>query len=122
MDKDFKELRIWQAGRELRNELFDWCKRLPADERYRLADQVIRASRSVTANIAEGYGRYHYKETLQYGRQSRGSLYELLDHIDVAVSCGYIDKSTAKYLDDKIHGTIKGLNAYLKYIKNQQPK
>ena len=46
-----------------------------------MVDQLIRATRSITANIAEGHGRYHFQENIQFCRQARGSLTETLDHL-----------------------------------------
>ena len=80
MSKSFKDLEVWKKSRGLRRELSLLVKTFPAEENYRLTDQLIRAGRSVTANIAEGYGRYHYQENIQFCRQSRGSLTEVQDH------------------------------------------
>jgi four helix bundle protein len=55
--------------------------KLPEAEKYNLTNQIIRSSRSVTANIAEGFGRYHFQENIQFCRQARGSLVETLDHL-----------------------------------------
>ncbi|TLD40549.1 MAG: hypothetical protein JETT_3186 [Candidatus Jettenia ecosi] len=67
----FETLEVWKEARELREEIPKLTKKLPVNERFRLSDQMIRASRSVTANIAEGYGRYHFQENIQYCRQAR---------------------------------------------------
>lgn len=58
--KTFEDLDVWKFCRELRNKLVKLARRLPAEEKFRLADQIIRAARSVTNNLAEGYGRFHY--------------------------------------------------------------
>lgn len=70
----FEDLEIWQLARKYRQQISAFVKALPADEKYRLSDQLTRASRSVTANIAEGYGRFHYQENIQFCRHARGSL------------------------------------------------
>ncbi|GAB4006956.1 hypothetical protein GCM10028808_09870 [Spirosoma migulaei] len=57
----FEELIVWQEARKFRQTIDLLVKSFPGDERYRLADQLIRASRSISANIAEGYGRYHFQ-------------------------------------------------------------
>lgn len=75
--KSFEDLHCWQVGRELRNEVKVLIKRFPDHEKYELVSQMRRASRSVTHNIAEGYGRFHYQENIQFCRISRGSLHEL---------------------------------------------
>ena len=71
-----EDLNVWIKCRELKNRLTEVARELPAEEKYRLTDQLIRASRSVTNNIAEGYGRFHFQENIQFLRQSRGSLFE----------------------------------------------
>jgi len=69
--RTFEDLRVWRQCRELRRKVSSLVRRFPRSEQYRLVDQLLRASRSVTANIAEGYGRYHYQENIQFCRQAR---------------------------------------------------
>ena len=117
---DFRDLDIWQRCKEIRNKIWKLCKTFPGEEKYRLSDQMIRASRSATANIAEGYGRFHYQENIQFCRQSRGSLYELIDHMLVAEECGYIDESSTETEINEIKTAIRVLNGYIKYLKNKK--
>jgi len=117
---DFRDLEVWQRCKEIRKEIWALCKKFPKDEKYRLSDQMIRASRSSTACIAEGYGRFHYQENIQFCRQSRGSLYELIDHFDVAQECDYIDDKLAENLIKKAKTAIKLLNGYIKYLKSRK--
>ena len=112
----FEDLKVWQQCRELRRKVSSLVRRFPRSEQYRLVDQLLRASRSVTANIAEGYGRYHYQENIQFCRQARGSLYELIDHFSVALDEGYIDKSAFNQFRKEILDSIKILNGYIKYL------
>lgn len=119
--KDFRDLEIWKSSRELRKALSETIKKVfPGDEKYKLADQIIRASRSVTANIAEGYGRYHYQENIQFCRQARGSLMELIDHLTVARDEEYIDKDVFERLIVEIKEILKNLNGYIKYLKSRK--
>jgi len=66
--KTFEELECYKLGCELRKAVSAFCKTLPREEEYRLKDQIIRSSRSVTANISEGYGRHHHQENAQFCR------------------------------------------------------
>jgi four helix bundle protein len=116
----FESLEVWIKGRELRNEISALAKRYPKEEKFRLADQMIRASRSVTANVAEGHGRYHFQENIQFCRLSRGSLYELVDHLSVALDEKYISEDIFSALKDKIFTIIKILNGYISYLKKQK--
>lgn len=116
--KSFEDLKVWQLSRKLRNDIFELTKGLPNEEKYRLKDQLIRASRSVTANIAEGYGRFHYQEYIQYCRQARGSLYEILDHLICAKDQGLIKPETLKKLRKDTTNCIRLLNGFISYLKN----
>lgn len=53
--KSFEELACWKAARELRKDVSRLTKTFPIEEKYKLVDQMLRSSRSVTSNIAEGY-------------------------------------------------------------------
>lgn len=117
---DFRDLEVWNKCRDIRRKIWDVCKGFPGEEKYRLSDQMIRASRSSTACIAEGYGRYHYQENIQFCRQSRGSLYELIDHVDVALECEHLDNNHVESLTQEIKTAIRILNGYIKYLKNRK--
>ncbi len=94
----FETLEVWIKSREMRNRISKLTKDFLSEEKYRLTDQMIRAPRSVTANIAEGYGRYHYQENIQFCRQARGSLFELVDHLTVALDEKYLDEERSESL------------------------
>lgn len=79
--KSFQDLEVWKLGRELRRQLYAIAKSLPSHERYNLAAQIKAGAISLTSNIAEGFGRYHYKENVQFCRIARGSACELMDHL-----------------------------------------
>jgi len=96
--RDFKDLEVWKAARDLRHEFYNLAKSLPDVEKYGLANQIRRAATSVTANIAEGFGRYGYQENAQSCRQARGSLHELRDHLTTCVDEGYLSSMEGKNL------------------------
>ncbi len=117
---DFRDLEVWQHCKIIRVEIWNLCKTFPKDEKYRLSDQMIRSSRSATDCIAEGYGRYHYQENIQFCRQSRGSLYELMNQMDTALECEYIDENYFNDVVEKIKSAIRLLNGYIKYLKKRK--
>jgi four helix bundle protein len=117
---DFRDLEVWQKCKNIRIKIWELCKTFPEYEKYRLSDQMLRSSRSAAANIAEGYGRYHYQENIQFCRQSRGSLYELIDHLVTAEECGYINENESNNLIEEIKTAIIVLNGYIKYLKKQK--
>ena len=124
MDKQktstFEDLVVWQRCRELREKVSNLVKDFPKNEQFRLVDQVVRAVRSASANIAEGYGRYHYQENIQFCRQARGSLYELLDHFTVALDERYINQSKFEEFRTQILESVKILNGYIKYLRKEK--
>ncbi len=117
----FEDLNCWKQGRALRIEISNLIKTFPDFEKYELVSQMRRASRSVTHNISEGYGRYHFKENAQYCRVSRGSLYELIDQLIKAKDENYIDDNVYKTLKEKTLECIKILNGYINYLINKNP-
>jgi four helix bundle protein len=114
--KTFEELDCWKRATELRISLAKLTKGFPHEEKYRLTDQITRASRSVTANIAEGFGRFHYQEYAQFCRQSRGSLYELIDHLNVAKDENYISIEQYDSLKSDIELTLAVLYGFINYL------
>jgi len=112
--RDFKDLEAWRAARELRKEVYRLVQALPDIEKFGLADQLRRAACSVTANIAEGFGRFGYQENAQSCRQARGSLYELRDHLTTCVDAGYVALAEAKRLDKMAQRATQILNGYLR--------
>jgi four helix bundle protein len=116
--KSFEDLNCWKTARELRQEISILILKFPSHEKFELISQMRRASRSVTHNIAEGYGRFHFKENAQFCRISRGSLYELSDQLITALDEGYIEEEYYKKLKIKVIECIAILNGYIKYLIN----
>ncbi|PIS30267.1 MAG: four helix bundle protein [Candidatus Marinimicrobia bacterium CG08_land_8_20_14_0_20_45_22] len=116
----FATLDAWKFARELRKDFSEFAKSLPASEKHQLIDQITRASRSVTANIAEGQGRYHFQENIRFCRQARGSLFELIDHLTVAVDENYINQEKFDEFVGKVLFVVKVLNGYIKFLKDQK--
>jgi four helix bundle protein len=118
--KSFEELACWKEARNLRvfvkNSI---VTKLPDSERFGLIDQIKSSSRSVGNNIAEGYGRFHYKENIQFCRVARGSLFETLDHAIVAFEEGYTSDDELNDLRVIHNKALLILNGYIKYLKSQ---
>ena len=115
--KTFEELECYKLARELRIAVSKFCKTLPREEEYRLKDQIIRSSRSVTANISEGYGRHHHQENAQFCRTARGSLTETLEHLNTALDEEYLTDDQYAELRKMLEETWKVLNGYIAYLK-----
>lgn len=113
----FEDLKVWRKGRKIRQDISRLAETFPKEEKFRLKDQIIRASRSVTANIAEGYGRFHYQENIQFCRQARGSLYELLDNLSCTLDERYLTRRELEDVSQQITSCIKLVNGYISYLK-----
>lgn len=93
--------------------------KLPKTERFELYSQLLRSSRSATANIAEGWGRYHYKENIKFLLNARGSVAEILDHGIEAKDCDYISEDVLQEIRNKVESCLKLINGYIKYLRNR---
>jgi four helix bundle protein len=120
-NRDFTSLKAWRKARKIKLLFYDTIlPLLPKEEKYDLGSQIRRASISVTANIAEGYGRFHYQEGIQFYRISRGSLYELKDHLISCFDLNYINKQLLDGGLRLIEDAKKTLNRYIRLVKNQK--
>lgn len=118
----FEDLDCYQVAREFRKQISHFCKALPKEEACRLKDQIVRASRSITANIAEGFGRQHPQENLQFCRQARGSLMESLDHLNCALDEGLLNNETYQQLRAEWSNVRGLLGGYISYLEKLAPK
>jgi four helix bundle protein len=117
---DFTDLEVWQVAKKLRVEVYKVTRAFPAEERYGLASQMRRAAVSVTANIAEGYGRVSYQENIRFLRQSRASAYELRDHFTTALDEEYVSADRFTELNELAKSVIRLLNGYIRSTKLRQ--
>lgn len=88
-DRGFEDLDCYKLALQVVREAYDLAKRLPDYEKYDLARQLRRAASSATLNIAEGYGRYHYLDSLRFYYIARGSLSEALSGFITCQTVGY---------------------------------
>lgn len=70
----------------------------------------------MTANLAEGYGRFHYAENVQFARQARGSLYELIDHLSVAYDEKFISSETFQGKREEVLRAVTVVNGFIRYL------
>jgi four helix bundle protein len=116
----FQDLKCWQLARRLVIEAHEVADQLPSIERNDLASQMRRSSKSVTANIAEGYGRYHYLDKLRFFYIARGSLDEAINHLITCFDLQYISESRFSELHDLAQEAHRTLNGYIGYVRKQQ--
>ncbi len=120
--KTFEDLEIYKKARQFRKKIYELIRKLPPEEKYNLDPQMRRAVVSITNNIAEGHGRYYYQENIQFCRQSRGSLEEILDDLNVCLDEKYFSEDYINRLKDEGYNLLKDLNSYIKYLKRMKEK
>ena len=115
--KSFQELECWKLAFKVKMAVREILKSLPKHEQYDIIDNMRRASRSCTRNIAEGFGRFHYQEKIQFCRVSRGSMFEIWDDIITCYEDKYIDQVKYNQTVELIQHALKVLNGYISYLE-----
>ena len=116
--KTFEDLKCWKACRELRIFVANnVVPLLPKDEKYRLISQILDSARSTTANIAEGYGRYHYLDNAKFCSNSRGSCWEVLDHFITAYDEKLISNELYTKGRNLVIDAVRLVNGYMNYLR-----
>jgi four helix bundle protein len=122
--KSFENLEVWQIGRDLVTKVYTLTASLPQSEAFGLVAQIKRAALSVPANIAEGFGRYHYMDKARFYLNARGSLYELKSHLLIARDLRYLKKSQpvadVLTLVDNLGVKLNNLIATTRKLKNKE--
>lgn len=119
--RDFTTLDAWKKARFVKLFFYkEVIPKLTIEEKFNLSSQIRRAAISVTANISEGYGRYHYQEGIQFYRVARGSLYELKDHLTSCYDLEFISKDLLKKGFILIEDAKKTLNGYIKFVESRK--
>ncbi len=120
-EQNFEQLECWKACRELRLFVVNQVVRLlPTEERFRLCDQLIRAARSTTANIAEGDGRFNYLDNSKFCRNARGSCKEVLDHLITANDEKLISADLLMEGRILVEKAVRLLSAFIGYLNKAQ--
>jgi four helix bundle protein len=115
----FEDLEVYQVAREFRKAMYRVAKRLPQEEKFGLTSQIRRAAVSLTNNIAEGHGRFHFLEQIKFMLQSRGSLEELLDDLNVCEDEAYLLIQEIESLRQKGWRVHKLINGYIRFLRRR---
>lgn len=116
----FTELETWKQARKIRIIASRLARTFPAEEKFRLGDQLIRCSRSIGNNIAEGHGRFHYQDNVRFCVIARGSLSETLDQMIIAKDEDFITEDIFNSFQAEYDQCLKLLNGYIQFIKKKK--
>jgi len=116
----FEDLEVYQVAREFRKAMYRVAKQLPESEKFGLASQIRRAAVSLTNNIAEGHGRYHYLEQIKFMLHSCGSLEELIDDLNICVDENYLPEIEIAPLKENGWRVRQLIDGYIRYLRQQK--
>lgn len=120
-EKGLANLQVWQRALAFAVRLNrEVATRLPPEEKWCLGPQMRRAAQSIPANIAEGFGRYYYQETVRFCYYARGSLEEVYSHLAYAHQMGYFSDDGITSLNQEIQELRRMLNGYIQYLKRSK--
>ena len=100
--------------------MYALTRRLPAHEKFELASQVRRAAVSLTNNIAEGHGRYHFLEQIRFTLHARGSLQELIDDLNICEDEHYLPLDEIVKLKEMALPLHQLINGYIRYLRERK--
>lgn len=116
-----EQLQVWQRSLALGVKI---CRSIipdfPVEEKWALASQLRRSSQSISANIAEGYGRFYYQDTVRFCYIARGSLEEVFTQLNLANRLGYLSDLEYTNLTLEVREIRKMLNGYIQYLKKSK--
>jgi four helix bundle protein len=115
----FEDLDCYQLALQVFREVYRVANILPPEERFNLATQMRRAATSTLLNIAEGYGRYHYLDSLRFYYTARGSLSETLSAFVACDEAGYTVEELL-HQRELCQSALRSLNGFIRYVRNQQ--
>jgi len=114
----FEDLEVYKAAREFRKAMYAVSRCLPDFEKYDLGRQIRRAAVSLTNNMAEGHGRFHYQTRYDFVH-SRGSLEELVNDLNVCSDENYLSGEEIEKLKEQARAVLVLINGYLRHLRNR---
>jgi four helix bundle protein len=118
--RTFEDLEVYKKAREFRKRMYALARKLPDFEKYELGRQIRRASVSLTNNIAEGHGRYHYLDEIKFELQARGSLAELVDDLNVCEDEHYLPPTDVADLKEQAREVQRLINGYIRFLRSRK--
>src|SRR5256886_2973590 len=118
--RTFEDLEVYQVAREFRKKMYAVTRQLPEFEKFELASQIRRAALSLTNNMAEGHGRYHFADQVRFFLGSRGLLQELVDDINVCNDEKYLEGDEITELKGEAWRVLGLINGYLRYLRDRK--
>ena len=119
MYKSFMEMPVWQDAMKLATLIFELTEKLPKKEDYGFTSQIRRSALSISANIAEAFGRNHTLDKINFYYYARGSITETQSHCEYGKRVKYFDEKQANLINNKLSELLKSLNQIIVTLKNK---
>jgi len=118
MYKDFMDMKVWQNAMEIAEAIFSLTENLPKKEDYGYTSQIRRSALSISANIAEAFGRHPTNDKVNFYYYSRGSATETRSHLEYGRRVGYVSSEKQNELEIRLKEIYFELNKIIKTIIN----
>lgn len=115
---NLEDLEVWKEARELMKLIYEITKTFPSEEKFNLVKHLKECARNIPGNIAEGFGRFHFQESIQFYRIARGSLNEIKSDIYCSFDAGFINKETQEKIISQTVKINKMLNSLISSTRN----
>lgn len=116
-----ERLEVWKRAKNFALKIYrEVLPLLPIEEKWALNQQIRRSCTSISANIAEGHGRFYYQENVRFCYIARGSLEETLNHLIFCHEVGFIPTEIYEQLEKESNEISRMLNGYIAYIKKSK--
>jgi four helix bundle protein len=120
--RSFVEIEAWQKARELTGLVYVATRSAGFSKDFALRNQVRRASISIMANIAEGFGRSGSVEFIQFLAVAKGSACEVISHVHVALDQGYVSQEEFDRLNSLAEKTVDLIGGLMRYLQKSSIK
>lgn len=115
----YQQLDVYKLACEMSERVWVIYVEMPQYLKNHMGDQLLRSVDSIAANIAEGYGRFHYKDQIRFLYISRGSLFETAHWLSVLFQRDIISKDSMEGIQALAEIEGKKLNQYINYLKSK---
>jgi four helix bundle protein len=116
MKSSYRDLLVWQKAMDLVDDVYRITRTFPKEEMYGLTAQMRRSSASIAYNIAEGQGRYTYREFRHFLRASRGSALEFETQLEIARRQRFLREDAVAPLNERVAEVTRLLNGLIRYL------
>ena len=119
--QSLKKLQVWVRAKDFGIKIYKQVlPLLPPEEKWNLNQQLRRSALSISANIAEGHGRFYYQDNVRFCYNARGSLEETLSPLIFSFEGDFIPATLYNELEAEGEEIEKMLNGYISFLKKSK--